>query len=88
MTTDHGHSAVVVDDHPLVARGIADYLRTHCGFARAEAICHADGLWTHLAQVEVPSLALVDFWLPEGTALPMLSASRRVSGHAPAGDQW
>ena len=42
MTLRNECSAVVVDDHPLVARGIADYLRTHCGFARAEAICHAN----------------------------------------------
>ncbi len=76
MTLRNECSAVVVDDHPLVARGIADYLRTHCGFARAEAICHADGLWTHLAQVGIPTLALVDFWLPEGTALPMLARLR------------
>lgn len=67
------HSAVVVDDHPLVARGIADYLRTHCGFARADAICRAADLWTNIGQLGAPTLALIDFWLPEGTALPMLT---------------
>ena len=70
------HSAVVVDDHPLVARGIADYLRTHCGFARADAICRAADLWTHIGQFGAPTLALIDFWLPEGTALPMLAHLR------------
>lgn len=70
------HSAVVVDDHPLVARGIADYLRTHCGFARADAICRAADLWTHIGQFGAPTLALIDFWLPEGTALPMLTHLR------------
>lgn len=70
------HSAVVVDDHPLVARGIADYLRTHCGFARTDAICRAADLWTHIGQFGVPTLALIDFWLPEGTALPMLARLR------------
>lgn len=70
------HSAVVVDDHPLVARGIADYLRTHCGFARADAICRAADLWTHIGQLGAPTLALIDFWLPEGTALPMLARFR------------
>lgn len=70
------HSAVVVDDHPLVARGIADYLRTHCGFARADAICRAADLWTNIGQFGAPTLALIDFWLPEGTALPMLTRLR------------
>ena len=70
------YSAVVVDDHPLVARGIADYLRTHCGFARADAVCRAADLWTHIGQLGAPTLALVDFWLPEGTALPMLARLR------------
>jgi DNA-binding NarL/FixJ family response regulator len=70
------HSAVVVDDHPLVARGIADYLRMHCGFACADAICRAADLWTHIGQLGAPTLALVDFWLPEGTALPMLARLR------------
>ncbi|WP_313247862.1 response regulator transcription factor [Stenotrophomonas acidaminiphila] len=76
MTPWHPPSAVVVDDHPLVARGIADYLRTHCGFARAEGICGADALWAHLEQAGVPTLALVDFWLPDGTALPLLARLR------------
>lgn len=76
MTTIRECSAVVVDDHPLVARGIADYLRTHCGFARADAICRAADLWTHIEQLGAPTLALVDFWLPEGTALPMLTRLR------------
>lgn len=76
MITPSEHSAVVVDDHPLVARGIADYLRTHCGFARADAICRAADLWTNIGQLGVPTLALIDFWLPEGTALPMLTRLR------------
>ncbi|MPN20132.1 Oxygen regulatory protein NreC [bioreactor metagenome] len=67
---------MVVDDHPLVARGIADYLRTHCGFARADAICRAADLWAYIGQYGAPTLALVDFWLPEGTALPMLARLR------------
>ncbi len=76
MTTTRERSAVVVDDHPLVARGIADYLRTHCGLARVDAICRTADLWTHIGQFGPPTLALIDFWLPEGTALPMLARLR------------
>ncbi|NTV94359.1 MAG: response regulator transcription factor [Thiobacillus sp.] len=74
--TINERSALVVDDHPLVARGMADYLRTHCGFARVEAICRADVLWTYIGQFGAPTLALIDFWLPEGTALPILARLR------------
>lgn len=76
MTTTRERTAVVVDDHPLVARGMADYLRTHCGLARADAVCRAAELWPHIGQHGAPTLALIDFWLPEGTALPLLTRLR------------
>lgn len=76
MMPPNERSVLVVDDHPLVARGIADYLRTHCGFARADAVCRAADLWTNIGQLGAPTLALIDFWLPEGTALPMLTRLR------------
>ena len=69
-------SALVVDDHPLVARGIADYLRTHCAFGRVEAIYGTADLWENIERFGAPALALVDFWLPEGTALQMLARLR------------
>lgn len=72
MTPINEHSALVVDDHPLVARGIAEYLRSHCEFDRADAICAAADLWANIGRFGAPTLALVDFWLPEGTALPAL----------------
>lgn len=74
--TINERTALVVDDHPLVARGIADYLRTHCGFTRADAISHVADLWTNMDQGEAPTLALIDFWLLEGTALPILARLR------------
>lgn len=72
MTPPDERSALVVDDHPLVARGIADYLRTHCAFSRADPICRPAELWENIGQFGAPALALVDFWLPGGTALPIL----------------
>ncbi|WP_424193458.1 LuxR C-terminal-related transcriptional regulator [Ampullimonas aquatilis] len=78
MTLTTASSALVVDDHPLVARGIADYLRTHCGFCRVEAICRLADLWTNIGQFGAPTLALVDFWLSDGTALPVLAKLREA----------
>lgn len=70
------YSAIVVDDHPLVARGIADFLRTHCGFAHAKAITLVADTWEYIRQSGAPSLAFIDFWLPEGTALATLTRLR------------
>lgn len=81
MTLPRERSALVVDDHPLVARGIADYLRTHCGLDRADAITRVTDVWEHIGQYGPPTMALVDFWLPDGTALPLLS---RLRGDHPA----
>lgn len=72
----HERNAVVVDDHPLVARGIADYLRAHCAFTRVDAICKTADLWAHIEQNGPPTLALVDFWLAGGTALPTVMRLR------------
>jgi DNA-binding NarL/FixJ family response regulator len=72
--------ALVVDDHPLVARGMAEYLLTHCGFAAVhtaarniDAVACIDGHGS-------PELAVVDFWLPGGTALALL---RQLSHRCP-----
>lgn len=81
MTLPREHSALVVDDHPLVARGIADYLRTHCGLDRADAITRVADVGEHIRQFGPPTMALIDFWLPDGTALSLLS---RLRGDHPA----
>ena len=67
----HFHHAIVIDDHPLVARGIADFLISHCHFEQAHAITSVDALWQQL-QHHPPQLIVLDFWLPEGTSLPLL----------------
>lgn len=68
--------ALVVDDHPLVARGIASYLTAHCGFAGAFTVADTEECLRYLASELPPRLAVIDFWLPEGAAMPLL---RRLS---------
>lgn len=58
--------ALVVDDHPLVARGMSEFLRLHPGLT--DAVCVGttqDALRTVAAQGS-PTLALLDFWLADG----------------------
>lgn len=76
------HSVLVIDDHPLVARGIADYLQSHCGFTAAVAVNHSDDLWPHL-QADMPALFVVDFWLKCGASLALLHRLREQCPNTP-----
>lgn len=64
--------ALVIDDHPLVARGFAEYLVTHCGFEVAYVATSADECLRRIEADGSPGAAVVDFWLPDGVALPLI----------------
>jgi DNA-binding NarL/FixJ family response regulator len=68
----HPPYALVVDDHPLVARGIAEYLVAHCGFDVAHFASNNAECWQRVECDGCPELVLVDFWLPDGAALGLL----------------
>jgi DNA-binding NarL/FixJ family response regulator len=65
--------ALVIDDHPLVARGIAEFLKSHCGFDDVLAINNSDELWSTIHLESPPAMILLDFWLPDGTTLKLLN---------------
>lgn len=67
------NTAIVVDDHPLVARGIAAFLKSHCGFDDVLPISIPDEFWDHINLASPPAMILLDFWLPNGTSLKLLS---------------
>ncbi|MDK3022219.1 response regulator transcription factor [Cupriavidus taiwanensis] len=64
--------AIVVDDHPLMARGIAGYLAAHCGFDAALHAADAQACAALTEREGCPALLVVDFWLPDGTAVGLL----------------
>lgn len=70
------NAALVIDDHPLVARGIADFLYTHCGFNSVTSVSNTAELWNHIHHADPLAMVVVDFWLPDGAALPLLQALR------------
>lgn len=77
------HIAIVVDDHPLVAKGIADFVRTCCGFSDAYAVPSAEALW-QLLQVELQvAILIVDFWLPSETALALIPQFKHLKPGIP-----
>jgi len=68
----HQDYALVVDDHPLVASGIANFLNTHCQFKKACVVTSEDNCYRHILDYGPPRLLVIDFWLSSGTALKLL----------------
>ncbi|EMF6670278.1 MULTISPECIES: response regulator transcription factor [Serratia] len=64
--------ALVVDDHPLVASGIANFLSTHCRFKQAHVVTNEENYYRHIRENGPPRLLVIDFWLSSGTALKLL----------------
>lgn len=58
--------ALVVDDHPLVARGMTEFLRLHKKLDDAICVGTAQEALLTMARRGPPALALVDFWLADG----------------------
>lgn len=69
--------ALVVDDHPLVASGIASFLSTQCGFKQAHVVSNEENCHSHIRKHGPPRLLVIDFWLSSGTALKLLKEVRQ-----------
>ncbi|WP_395055286.1 LuxR C-terminal-related transcriptional regulator [Polaromonas sp.] len=78
MPTPSCH-AIILDDHPLVGRGMAQYLQS----VRPELSVCAVTTWEetlNLVQTQgCPRLLVADLWLAEGNSLPLLA--RWHAGH-------
>lgn len=73
--------ALVVDDHPLVARGMTEFLRLHKQLADAVCVGTAQEALLTIARRGAPALALVDFWLADGATTHFV---RDLQAMAPA----
>jgi len=67
------NTAIVIDDHPLFARGIAAFLESHCNFGVVKAVSNIDDLWNYIDPANPPQMFVLDFWLPDGASLTLLS---------------
>lgn len=70
--------ALVVDDHPLVASGIANFLITHCQFKKASVVTNEDDCYRQIRDNGPPRLLVIDFWLSFGTALKLLKEVKQL----------
>lgn len=71
--------ALVVDDHPLVAHGIAAFLRTQPRLADAATAGSAAEALDHVRRHGAPAIALVDFWMADGASTPFFGALRALA---------
>ncbi|VGO09645.1 Transcriptional regulator, LuxR family [plant metagenome] len=72
--------ALVIDDHPLVARGIAGYLSAGCGYAPVELAFDRAQAAACLRRAPAPALVVLDFWLGQRPAVDLL---QHVASHHP-----
>ena len=70
--------ALVVDDHPLVASGIANFLNTHCRFKHVHVAINEEHCHRHILENCAPRLMVIDFWLSDGTALKLLKEIKQI----------
>lgn len=63
---------LVVDDHPLVAQGMAEFLRLHPGLGAARHASDMPEALRLVARHGPPAVALVDFWLADGATAPFI----------------
>jgi DNA-binding NarL/FixJ family response regulator len=69
------NTALIIDDHPLITRGMAEFLRSNCQFSGVTCVTNEEDFWTSLS-ANTPDIVIVDFWLPKGAALPLLAEFR------------
>lgn len=75
--------AIVLDDHPLVGRGIAQYLQA----VRPELLVHVATAWAqvqqHLQTSGCPLVLVADVWLADSNSLATLAQWRRQCPDTP-----
>lgn len=72
--------ALILDDHPLVAHGMAEFLRARMPQMDVVVASGADDLLRWVGTRGTPAIVLVDFWLAEGSALGLIA---QVRAHCP-----
>jgi DNA-binding NarL/FixJ family response regulator len=69
--------ALVVDDHPLVGRGVAEYLKGHAQLDDAVVASHTQEVMDTISKMGVPAVMLIDFWLSTGATDQLISLVRK-----------
>ncbi len=68
--------ALIVDDHPLVGRGIAELLKTFELLDATHQVSDAAAALELAARLGEPAIAVVDFWLNNDTSVELIGQLR------------
>jgi DNA-binding NarL/FixJ family response regulator len=68
--------ALIVDDHPLVNRGIAEFIKSQDVLNEVYSASSADEGFEVVQKLGPPALAVVDFWLAEGSSIAFIMRLR------------
>jgi DNA-binding NarL/FixJ family response regulator len=67
---------LIVDDHPLVNRGIAQFIKSQDILSEVYSASSADAGFEVIQKLGPPALAVVDFWLAEGSSIEFIMQLR------------
>lgn len=64
--------ALIVDDHPMLGRGIAEFIKAQGLLDAVRNVCESEAALEVIGQYGSPSIAVVDFWLAAGASVELL----------------
>jgi DNA-binding NarL/FixJ family response regulator len=70
--TAHLWQAIVLDDHPMVSRGVSEFLKHHARLAQVLSASDAAHCLTLTQQLGSEVIVIADFWLASGNAVPLI----------------
>ncbi|QNP48995.1 response regulator transcription factor [Diaphorobacter aerolatus] len=68
---------MVVDDHPLVAHGITEFLTRHPMLSHAMNVQSTAAVWQTIADQSEPAIILVDYWIGDESTSEFIQELRR-----------
>lgn len=68
--------ALIVDDHPLLGSGIAQFIKARHLVEAVYNVCESKAALDVIEQHGAPALAIVDFWLATGASVELLTHLR------------
>jgi DNA-binding NarL/FixJ family response regulator len=75
---DSSRYALIVDDHPLVGRGMAELLKTFELLSAVHSVGDAQAARELAARFGAPAIAVVDFWLNDGSSVELIAQIRAL----------
>ena len=68
--------ALIVDDHPMLGSGIAEFIKAQGLLDAVRNVCESEAALDVINQYGSPTLAVVDFWLAAGASVDLLQHLR------------